>query len=167
MPRRKATPEERATVLKLLKRWHEATLVIEEATDRMKANAADPSLGIQSVDYEKARVTAMAVVDAVGREGAEPGFWPELGGRKGPAVLAAFKQKWDEALVCQLNVLRVWGLAAAAFRNKRVTDAPPIQELMSLASELASRLDEIGMLGAALAIHYKIPAKELEKEEEE
>jgi hypothetical protein len=167
MPGRKISPEESAAVLALLKRWHQAVAEIDGVSDEMKLIAADPLMGIQSIEYEKSRIRALAVINQVGEETADTGFWPELTSKGGSAILARLKQKLDDSIKCQLNLLRSWGIVSSAFRSGRGNEAPPIEEIMSLNNEFLRALDEMGKVAAELAIHYKIPAKELEKEEAE
>ena len=162
MSTHKVTPEERSAVMDLLKRWHEAIERIDEATGRMKQIAANRSLGIQSMEYEVARVGAMAVVHEVRQQTQDDAFWPALTGRKAPAIKEQLKQKMDEATGCQLNLLRVWGLAAEAFRTGKEHSAPSIEELMSLSGDYTRLLGEMGAIGVSLAVWYKITAKELE-----
>lgn len=167
MPRRKVNPQEYSAAVSSLKLWHKAVAEIDGVSDEMKLIAADPLMGIQSIEYEKSRIRALAVINQIGEETVDPGFWPELASRGVSAILARLKQKLDDSIECQLSLLRSWGIVSAAFRSGRGNEAPPIQELMSLSSEYANLLDEMGAAGAALAIHYKITARELEREETE
>jgi hypothetical protein len=132
MPSRKISPEERAMVVDFLRRWHDTMLRIEDATNRMKIVASDKSLGIKSPEYEKSRVMAMAVVHEAGLDTVEAGYWPQLGGRKGPALVAALAEQMYDAFKCQLNILRLWGQVTEAFRRDREKEAPSIEELISL-----------------------------------
>jgi hypothetical protein len=162
MPSRKISPEERASVVDFLRRWHDAMLRIEDAANRMKIIAGDKILGIKSPEYEKARVVAMAVVHEAGLDSVEAGYWPQLGGRKGPALVGALAEQMYDVFKCQLNILRLWGLVTEAFRRDREKEAPSIEELVSLNAMYASLLDEMGTAATGLAVFYKIPAKELE-----
>lgn len=164
MPSRKISPEERTAVLDFLKRWHDAMQRIEDAANRMKIVAGDKALGIKSVEYEKARVMAMAVAHEAGLDSVEAGYWPQLSGRKGPALMAALGEQMCDAFKCQLNILRVWGLVTEAFRRDREKEAPSIEELISLNAMYAGLLDEMGVIASSLAVFYKIPAAELEEE---
>ncbi len=167
MPRRKVDPQEYSTAVSLLKRWHKAVAEIDGVSDEMKLIAADPLMGIRSIEYEKSRIRALAVINQVGEETVDAGFWPELTSKGGSAILARLKQKLDDSIKCQLNLLRSWGIVSSAFRSGRGNEAPPIEEIMSLNKEFLRALDEMGGVAAELAIHYKIPAKELESEEAE
>jgi hypothetical protein len=162
MPSRNINPAERAAILDFLQRWHKAVVRIEDATDRMKTIAADKALGIRSPEYEKARVIAMAIVHGVGTESAEAGYWPQPGGRKGPALVKMLAGKLGNALQCQIEILHRWGLVAEAFRGGRENEAPPIEELFSLTARYAGLLDVMGAIATELALFYKIPASELE-----
>jgi len=164
MPSHKISSEERAGVVDFLRRWHDTILRIEDAANRMKIVAGDKTLGIKSPEYEKARVMAMAVVHEAGLDSVEAGYWPQLGGRKGPALLAALAEQMYDAFKCQLNILRLWGLVTEAFHRDREKEAPSIEELVSLSALYANLLDEMGVIASQLAVFYKIPAKELEDE---
>lgn len=167
MPSRKISPEERAAVVDFLKRWHDAMLRIEDATNRMKIIAGDKTLGVKSPEYERARVGAMAVVHEAGLDSVEAGYWPQLAGRKGPALVGALAEQMYDAFKCQLNILRVWGLVIEAYRRDREKEAPSIEELVALNAMYASLLDEMGAAATGLAIFYKIPGKELEETKSE
>jgi hypothetical protein len=162
LPSRKIIPEERAAVLDFLKRWHDTMLRIEDAANRMRIIAGDKALGIKSMEYEKVRVMAMAVVHEAGLDSVEVGYWPQLSGRKGPALMKALSEQMYDAFKCQLNVLRVWGLVTEAFRRDRKKEAPSIGELVSLNAIYAGLLDRMGVIAVQLAVFYKIPAAELE-----
>ena len=167
MPRRKVDPQEYSTAVSLLKRWHKAVAEIDGVSDEMKLIAADPLMGIKSIEYEKARIRALAVINQVGEETVDAGFWPELTSKGGSAILARLKQKLDDSIKCQLNLLRSWGSVSAAFRSGRGNEAPPIQEIMSLNNEYLRALDEMGGVATELAFYYKIPAEKLESGETE
>lgn len=163
----KVNPQEKQAVLNLLLKWHRALAKIDEATERMRLIAAEPGMGIMSVEYERARVVALAVVNEAGGEMADPAFWPDVSDEPGAVLLVDLRQKMDEATKIQLNILRLWGVAAQAFRNGKEDNAPPIGELASLNNDFARTLDEMGMTGAELAMHFGISARELESDEQE
>ncbi len=71
---RKPDPEQRGKVLELLTRWSSAIARIDEATDAMKLVIVKQPLGMQSEEYEKARLAAIAVVEQVQKETANPRF---------------------------------------------------------------------------------------------
>jgi len=65
---RKIDPNERRKVLELLSRWSHAIARIDRATDAMRLTVAEQPLGMQSEEFEKARLAALAVVAGSGRD---------------------------------------------------------------------------------------------------
>ncbi len=164
MPADKIAPEEHDAILSLLKRWHRALAEIDSANDQMRRLAANPASGIKSIDYEKARLVALAVVDQAGRGLAEEGVWPQLSDDDNSEMIAALRQQMNDAILCQLSLLRLWGTVTRAFRSGRENEAPPIEELVSLTNNYARILDEMGATAAQLAFRYNISGAELEED---
>ncbi len=71
---RKPGPEQRRKVLELLTHWSSAIAWIDGATDVTRLVIAEQPLGMQSDEYEKAWLAAIAVVEQVQKETANPRF---------------------------------------------------------------------------------------------
>ncbi|MCL4458987.1 MAG: hypothetical protein M1136_08020 [Chloroflexi bacterium] len=164
MFRRTVDPDEREKVLALLNRWYRAIARIDKVTDAMRLTIAVQPLGMQSEEFEKARLAALAVFDEVQRETSDSRFWPILRDNHGAMVMLEFQKKLEEALRHQLNQLRLLGAAAQAFRSRRDREAPSADEMMSSSKAFARVLDDMGAIGWRLVRHYRISAQEYQAE---
>lgn len=160
MFRRTVDPDEREKVLTLLNRWYRAIARIDKATNAMRLTVAEQPSGMQSEEFEKARLAALAVLEEVQSESGDPRFWPILRDNHGVMVMLEFQKKLEEAHRHQLNQLRLLGAAAQAFRSKREHEAPSADEMMSSNKAFARVLDDMGAIGGRLARHYQISAQE-------
>lgn len=159
---RKVDPSEREDVLGLMGRWFQATATIDQATDAMKSTIA--RLGMQSGEFEEARLAALEVVNRVRTETAAPHFWPILVDKTGARILIEFQQKLHESYAHQLNLLNLYRIAAAAFRGGREDQAPSDKELTAANNSFAHVLDEMGRIGGKLAKHYRISGQEYQRQ---
>lgn len=160
MFRRTVNPEERAQVLNLLSRWSHAIARIDKATDAMRLTIAEQPSGMQSGEFEEARLGALVVFDVVRRETQDPGFWPILYDKNGAKILLDFQKNLEESHNHQLNQLRLLGAAAEAFRSGREQDSPTSKEMMSSNKAFAKALDQMGATGSQLARHYRITGQD-------
>ncbi len=161
---RKIDPNERHKVLELLDHWSRAIARIDSATDAMRLTIAEQPLGMQSEEFEKARLAALAVVGQVQKETTDPRFWPILEDNSGGKLMLDLQTKLNESYPHQLNLLRLYGMATEAFRSGRDDQAPTANEMMSANKSFAHILDQMGAIASKLARHYKISAQEYQRE---
>ena len=74
------------------------------------------------------------------------------------------QMKLNESYAYQLNLLRLYGVAAEAFRSGRDTQAPSAQEMTLANKSFARILDQMGATASKLARHYHISAQEYQRE---
>ena len=160
MFRRTVDPEEHDQVLNLLSRWSHSIAKIDKATDAMRLTIAEQPLGMQSAEFEKARLGALEVFDMVRRETQDPGFWPILYDKNGGKLLLDFQKNLEESHQHQLHHLRLLGAAAEAFRSGREQDSPTSREMMSSNKAFTKALDQMGATGRQLARNYRITVQE-------
>ena len=122
MFRRKIDPNERHKVLELLGRWSRAVARIDKATDTLRLTMVEQPMGMQSDEYEKARLAAIAVVGQVQKETTDPRFWPILEDNNAGKVMLDLRMKLDESYAHQLNLLNLYKVAADAFRRGRESE---------------------------------------------
>lgn len=161
---RKIGPNERRKVLELLVRWSHAIASIDRATDAMRLTIAQQPLGMQSEEFEKARLAALAVVGQVQKETTDPRFWPILEDNNGGKVMLNLRMKLDESYAHQLNLLNLYKVAAEAFRSGTDTQAPSVKEMTAANKSFARVLDQMGAIGGKLARHYRISTQEYQHE---
>lgn len=161
---RKIDPNERHKVLELLGRWYHAIASIDRATDAMKLIIAEQPLGMQSEEFEKARLAALAVVGQVKKETTDPRFWPILEDNSGGKIVLDLQMKLNESYSYQLNLLNLLGVGAEAFRSGRDTQAPSVKEMTAANKSFARVLDQMGAIGGKLARHYRISVQEYQHE---
>jgi len=157
-------PRERQDVLELLGRWPRAIARIDEATDAMRLTMAEQPMGMQSEEYEEARLAAIEVLRQVRAEISSPRFWPILTDNTGAKTMLELQKKLDECLAHQLNLLNLYGLAASAFRRGRQDQSPSHKDVMSANRSFARALDQMGPIGGKLARRYRISLQELQRE---
>lgn len=158
--RKTIDPNERQTVLELLGRWTRAVNRVDSAMDAAMYVVAKQPLGIQSDEFEKARLEALAVVKDVQDETTQQHFWPILDDNQGGILMFRLREKLDESYGHQLNLLNLQGAAAEAFRAGRDQEAPTTREIMGANQAFARVLDDIGKAAGKLARHYRISAQE-------
>lgn len=161
---RKIDPNERHQVLQLLGRWSRAITRIDTATEAMKLTIAEQPMGMQSEEFEKARLAALAVGQEVQKETENPRFWPILEDNRGAKIMFELHMGLEESYKHQVNMLRLWGVAAEAFRSGRDYEAPSEKELMSIYRSFARVLDDTGKIAGKLTRHYRISPQELQRE---
>lgn len=161
---RKINPDECGKVLELLSRWSCAISKIDRATDAMRFTIAEQPMGMQSEEFEEARLAAIEVVKQVKAETSNPRFRPILEDNKGDNLMLQFQMKLDESHAHQLNLLNLYGIAAEAFRRGRDDQAPSSKEFASANNSFARVLDQMGRIGGKLARHYRISAQEYQRE---
>ncbi len=161
---RKIDSRERQDVLHLLARWSQAIGRIDEATNAMRFTIAEQRTGMQSEEFEDARLAAIEVVKQVQAETSNSRFWPILGDNAGSKIMLEFQMKLRESYAYQLNLLNLQGIAAEAFRRGRDDQAPSSKELTSANKSFARVLDQIGKVGGKLARHYRISTQEYQSE---
>ena len=164
MFRRKIDPNERHKVLELLGRWSRAIARIDEATDAMRLTIAKQPLGMQSGEFEEARLAAVAVVGQTQKETSDPRFWPILEDNNGGKVMLDLRMKLDESYAYQLNLLNLYKVAADAFRSGKDAQAPSAKEITSANKSFARVLDQMGAIAGKLAKQYGISAQEYQRE---
>ena len=160
----KPDPEQRRKVLELLTHWSSAIARIDGATDTMRLVIAKQPLGMQSDEYEKARLAAIAVVEQVQKETTNPRFWPVLEDNNGAKIMLELKAKLEESYGHQLNLLNLYGIAASAFRSGRDSQAPSAKEMESANKSFARILDQMGAITGKLAKHYRISPQDYQRE---
>ncbi len=160
----KIDPNERHTVLELLGRWSSAIARIDSATDAMRLTIAEQPLGMQSEEFEKARLTALAVVGQVQKETTNPRFWPILEDNNAVKIMLDLQMKLNESYAYQLNLLNLYKVAAEAFRSGIDSQAPSVKEIMSANKSFARILDQMGAIAGKLARHYRVSAQEYQRE---
>lgn len=161
---RKIDPNERRKVLELLGRWSRAIARIDEATDAMRLTIAKQPLGMQSDEFEKARLAAVAVVGQIQEETTDPRFWPILEDNRGVKVMLDLHMKLDGSYAHQLSLLNLYKVAADAFRSGRDVHAPSANDIMSANKAFARVLDQMGAIAGKLARKYGISAQEYQRE---
>lgn len=161
---RRIDPRERQDVLELLARWSQAIARIDKATDAMRFTIAEQPMGMQSEEFEKARVAAIEVVKQIQVETSNPRFWPVVGDKEGSKMMLEFQMKLNESYAHQLNLLNLYKIAADAFRRGRDDQAPSNKEFTSANNSFARGLDQIGKIGGKLARHYGISPQEYQRE---
>ena len=130
----------------------------------MRLTIAEQPLGMQSEEFEKARLTAVELVGQVQEETSSPHFWPALEDNRGFKIMIDLQTKLDESYAHQLNLLNLYKIAADAFRSGRDAQAPSSKE-MTEANELFARvLDQMGTIAGKLTKHYRISAQEYHRE---
>jgi len=164
MFRRQIDPSERQQVLELLGRWSRAIAGIDEATDAVRLTIAEQPMGMQSEEFGEARLAAIAVTEEVRKETEHPRFWPILEDNHGGKIMLEFRMRLEESHRHQFNMLRLWGVAAEAFRSGRDCHAPSEKEMMSIYKSFARGLDDIGRVAGKLARHYRISPQEYQRE---
>lgn len=157
-------PDERQEVLELLGRWFRAIARIDEATDAMRFTMAEQPMGMQSPEFEQARLSAIAVLKQVQAETSNPRFWPILTDSAGIKMMVEFHSKMDECHAHQLNLLNLYGIAASALRSGREDQAPSNKDIMSANRAFARVLDQMGKMGGRLARHYHISPQEYQRQ---
>ncbi len=161
---RKIDPNERRKVLELLSRWSSAIARIDRETNAMRLIIAEQPLGMQSQEFEKARLKAIALVGQVQKETTSPRFWPVLEDNSGAKLMLDLQMKLDESYPYQLNLLNLYGIAADAFRSRRDDQAPSAKEMTVANDSFARVLDQMGAIGGKLARHYRISVQEYQME---
>ena len=161
---RKIDPNERRKVLELLGRWSHSIASIDGATDAMRQAIAVQPLGMQSDEFEKARLAAVTVVGQIQKETTDHLFWPILEDNKGGKILLELQMKLNESYAHQLNLLNFYKVAANAFRSGKDAEAPSAKEIMSANKSFARVFDQMGAIAGKLARHYDISAQEYQRE---
>ena len=161
---RKVDPNECHKVLQLLGCWSRAIATIDRATDTMRLTMAQQPTGMQSKEFEKARLAALEVVAEIQKETMDPRFWPILEDNRGAKIMLDLQMKLNESYAHQLNLLNVYGVAADAFRSGRDAQSPSVKEMMSANKSFARVLDQMGAISGKLARHYRISAQEYQSE---
>ena len=164
MFKRKIDPNERRKVLELLGRWSRAIVRIDEVTDAMRLTIAEQPLGMQSDEFEEARLAAVAVVGQIQKETTDPRFWPILEDNSGGKVMLDLQMKLNESYAYQLNLLNLYKVAADAFQSGRDAQAPSAKEIMSANKSFARVLDQMGAIAGKLARQYGISSQEYQRE---
>ena len=164
MFKRKIDPDERHKVLELLGRWSRAIARIDEATDVMRLTITEQPLGMQSDEFEEARLKAVAVVGQIQKETSDPRFWPILEDNRAGKIMLDLHMKLDESYAYQLSLLNLYKVAADAFRSGRDVHAPSAKEIMSANKSFARVLDQMGAIAGKLARRYGISAQEYQRE---
>lgn len=159
----KVDADERRKVLDLLNRWSQAIARVDKATDAMRFTMAEQPLGMQSDEFEKARLAAIDVLRHVQTEASNPQYWPILKDNTGAKMMIGFQTKLHEAHAHQLNLLNLYGVAAEAFRRGREDQSPSQKEFKSANSAFARVLDEMGKIGGNMARHYRISVQEYQE----
>jgi len=162
--RRSVEPHEQEMVLGLLARWSRATARIDAATDAVRYVTAEQPLGLQSDEFEKARLEALAVLKDIQDETSDREFWPVVEDNKGALLVLELRAKLEESYVHQLYILRLMGAAAEAFRTGRDHEAPTNKELMSANRTFARVLDDMGNVGGKLGRHYRVSGQEIQRQ---
>lgn len=164
MFKRKIDPNERRKVLELLGRWSRAIVRIDEVTDAMRLTIAEQPLGMQSDEFEEARLAAVAVVGQIQKETTDPRFWPILEDNSGGKVMLDLQMKLNKSYAYQLNLLNLYKVAADDFRSGRDAQAPSAKEIMSSNKSFARVLDQMGAIAGKLARQYGISSQEYQRE---
>ena len=157
---RKIDPNERQKVLDLLVHWNRSVTRIDESTSRMRLTIAEQPLGMQSKEFETARLAAVATVEQIRKETSAQQFWPILNDDRSMLIMLELQNKLIESYKHQLNLLRLFGAAAEAFRSGQNYKSPSQQEVTSANSHFARVLDEMGALAGKLARNYRIEGRE-------
>jgi len=160
----KIDSNERRKVLELLGRWSHSVASIDGSTDAMRQAIAVQPLGMQSDEFEKARLAAVAVVGQIQKETTDHLFWPILEDNRGGKILLELQMKLNESYAHQLNLLNLYKIAANAFRSGKDAEAPSAKEIMSANKSFARVLDQMGAIAGKLARHYGISAQEYQRE---
>ena len=161
---RRIDPKERQKALELLTRWIACVEKIDRATDAAKRTIAEQPLGMASEEFEIARLAALEVAEQVRKETTDPRFWPVLEDHREAMIMFEFRTKLQESYGHQLDVLRLWGMAADACRRGRDWEAPSEEELMSANKSFARVLEQIGKAGGKLARHYRMSVQDYQRE---
>lgn len=161
---RKIDPDERRKVLELLSHWYSAIARIDRATNAMRLTVAEQPLGMQSQEFEKARLEALSIVGQVQKETTSPRFWPVLEDNSGAKIMLELQAELDESYAHQLNLLNLYGYAADAFRSGKDAQAPSAKEMTAANKAFAHVLDQMGAIAGKLARHYRISVQDYQRE---
>jgi hypothetical protein len=133
----------------------------------MRLTIAEQPLGMQSEEFEKARLEALAVVGQVQKETTNPRFWPVLEDNSGGKVMLNLRMKLDESYAYQLNLLNLYKIAADAFRSGRDAQSPSVKEMTSANKSFARVLDQMGAIAGKFSRHYRISVQEYQRKIQE
>ena len=157
--------DERQKVLDMLARWFQGTVGIETAVNLVRLTAEEQSLGMQSEEFEKARLAAIEVVDQTQGEIADQQFWPVLEDDSGARVMIDLRAKLKESHQHHLSLLRLEGDVAESLQDTQEEKAPPSGDEIVAAKEALERaLNEIGVNVGQLARYYRISPQEYQRE---
>ncbi len=155
---------ERNEVLSLLGRWTNAINKIDIATDKMKLTIAQQPNGMQSEEFEAARLKALSVVTEVRSETSNPKFWPILNDLKASKIMLEMQTKLYESYDYQLEILRLLGNARTAFLRGRDDEAPSNKDMMKIYKKHGNIIDDTGKTAAKLAKCYHISPQDYQRE---
>ena len=159
----KISPDERQKVLELLARWSQTTVRIEAAINLVRLTAEEQSLGMQSEEFEKARLEAIEVVNQTQGETTDQQFWPFLENDSGARAMFDLRAKLEESHQHHLSLLRLEGDVAGALRDTQEGKAPSADEIVAAKEALERALDQIGVSVGQIARYYRISPQEYQR----
>jgi len=155
-------PVECPKVRDILHRWANTLAEIDNATNAMRLVMTQQPLGMQSPEFEKARLAAVTVVGEAQKETSNLKYWPILTDTKGALYILELKSKLEESYNYQLLILSLYGKAAAAFRAGKNPEAP-VKEVLSTQDAFGQILKEMGSISSKLGRRYHLSTQEVQK----
>lgn len=153
-------PIEKQKALNCLRMWHNTITSIDEATDAMRAVIATNPLGMQSDEYENARLVAVNTVKEARKNTGDFRRWPILSDNDGLKILIELVKDLNESYQHQMNLLNLYKAAAQASRSGDESAAPSVKEIQRANKSFGRLLDKMGRTAGKLTRHYKISAQE-------
>jgi len=153
-------PLEKLKALECLTIWNQTIKSIDEVTDAMRGVIATHSLGMQSDEFEEARLVAVNTVQGAQKETSELKNWPFLNDNEGMEILIQLVSDLEESYKHQMNLLNLYKIGAQAFKNGDDSAAPSGEEMQEANEAFGRLLDKMGHTAGKLARHYKISARE-------
>jgi hypothetical protein len=154
-------PIEREKALNCLRLWQNTINSIDEAANAMRATIAANPMGMQSDEFERARLVAVSAVKKAQEKTGDFRRWPSLNDSNGLKILAELIKDLNESYQHQMNLLNLYKIAAQAFRIGDERSAPSSKEMKRANESFGRLLDKMGRTASKMARHYEISPQEV------
>ena len=105
---RDPNPIEKQKALNCLKMWHNIITSIDQATEAMRTVIASHPLGMQSDEYEEARLAAVDTVKEAQKITSDMKGWPTLEDNESQKIIVQLVTELNESYQHQMNILNLY-----------------------------------------------------------